>query len=226
MRMLNQLKSKPAILSIWVLLLVLPAIAQKPTNLPSYDSGTPVNFVRTFTATAPTTDGASLPARPLTEVKEATQYFDGLGRPLQTVIKKGSMVTTDVVNVNTDAANAKDLVTPVLYDAFGREQYKFLPFAASTADGLFKTDPFIQQQGFMDNQYGSQGNDKNYGYSQTIFEASPLNRPLAQFAPGASWAGTATQVNEADRHSIKTSYWINTAIDDVKIWTVTDGPIG
>jgi RHS repeat-associated protein len=226
MRTLNQLKSKPAKLSIWMLLLVLPAMAQQPTNLPSYSSNTPVNFVRTFTATAPTTDAAGLPNKPLTEVKEATQYFDGLGRPLQTVVKKGSMVTTDLISVSTDAANAKDLVTPVLYDAFGREQYKFLPFAASTADGLLKTNPFTEQQGFMDNQYGSQGNDKNHGYSQTVFEASPLNRPLAQFAPGANWAGTATQTNEADRHSIKTSYWINTPADDVKIWTVTNGPIG
>jgi RHS repeat-associated protein len=226
MRTLNQLKSKPAILSIWMLLLVLPAMAQQPTNLPSYSSNTPVNFVRTFTATAPTTDAAGLPNKPLTEVKEATQYFDGLGRPLQTVVKKGSMVTTDLISVSTDAANAKDLVTPVLYDAFGREQYKFLPFAASTADGLLKTNPFAEQQGFIANQYGNQGTDGQYGYSQTVFEASPLNRPLAQFAPGANWAGTATQTNEADRHSIKTSYWINTAIDDVKIWTVTNGPIG
>lgn len=226
MRTLNHLKNKLAILSIWMLPLVLPAMAQQPTNLPTYSGSTPVNFVRTFTPTAPTTDAASLPTKPLTEVKEATQYFDGLGRPLQTVIKKGSMVTTDLVNVTTDVANAKDLVTPVLYDAFGREQYKFLPFAASTADGLFKTNPFAEQQGFIANQYGNQGTDGQYGYSQTVFEASPLNRPLAQFAPGVNWAGTATQANEADRHSIKTSYWINTAIDDVKIWTVTDGPIG
>jgi len=222
MRMLNPLKNKPAALSIGMLLLMLPAMAQQPVTPPAYSSSTPVNFVRTFTATAPTTDAASLPTKPLTEVKEATQYFDGLGRPLQTVIKKGSMVTTDVANASTDAVNAKDLVTPVLYDAFGREQYKFLPFASGTADGAFKTDPYAQHTGFMNTQFGNQSNDKSYGYSQTIFEASPLNRPLEQYAPGENWAGTATGV----KHGIKTSYWINTAVDDVKIWVVTDGTIG
>jgi RHS repeat-associated protein len=221
MRMLNQLKNKPAILSIGMLLLVLPAIAQQPTNLPTYGSNTPVNFVRTFTPTAPTTDAASLATKPLTEVKEATAYFDGLGRPLQTVVKQGSMVTTDIANVNTDIANAKDLVTPVLYDAFGREQYKFLPFAASTGDGLFKTNPFVQQSGFIANQYIGQGNDGQYGYSQTVFEASPLNRPLEQYAPGENWAGTVN----TSKHSIKAKYWINTAIDDVRIWDVTNGSL-
>ncbi|WP_300600664.1 DUF6443 domain-containing protein [Niabella sp.] len=152
---------------ICLLLGTLRFYAQQPTNLPTYGTGTPVNFIRTFTATAPTTDAAGLTGKGLNEVKETTQYFDGLGRPLQTVVKKGSLATNgyDI----GDTLGARDLVTPILYDAFGREQYKFGPYKASTNDGLFKTDPFTAQQAFMAGKYGGQG-ESNY-YSQTVFEA-------------------------------------------------------
>ncbi|MGN7787295.1 DUF6443 domain-containing protein [Niabella sp. 22666] len=196
--------------------------AQKPTGLPSYAANAPLNYVRSWEATAPFADTAGFATKPLTEVKEATQYFDGLGRPLQTVIKKGSMVTTDLMNVNTDADNAKDLVTPVLYDGYGREVYKFLPFAATDNDGVFKNNPYTQQNNFMATQYGNQGNDGQYGYSQTVFESSPLNRTLEQYAPGESWAGSIA----TSKHSIKSNYWINTGLDGVRIWNVTNGTIG
>ncbi|WP_176954519.1 DUF6443 domain-containing protein [Niabella drilacis] len=203
--------------------------AQQPTNLPVYNSSTPVNYIRTWTATAPTTDAAGLPLKGLNEVKEATQYFDGLGRPLQTVLKKGALATngSDI----QDTSGAKDLVTPVLYDAFGREQYQFAPFAANSAggntslsDGQFKLNPFAQHQQFMEGRYGSQGED-NY-YSQTVFEASPLSRVMEQFAPGKSWAGSYQGSTEETRHSIKNKYWANTAADAVRIWTVANGTPG
>lgn len=213
----------PAIL---LLLLSINGVAQQPATPPPYVSGTSINYVRTWTATAPTTDANTLIQGSLLKVKEATQYFDGLGRPLQTVIKKGSLVTTTVTSVDADTANAKDLVTPVLYDEFGRESYRFLPFASGGNDGAFKTDPYVQHQSFLNAQYGNQGNDKNYGYSQTLFEASPLSRVLEQFAPGQSWAGSATQPNESDRHSIKTRYWANTTTDAVRVWEVANGVLG
>ncbi|ANH81284.1 hypothetical protein A8C56_10060 [Niabella ginsenosidivorans] len=168
----------------------------------------------------------------LLQSKETTQYFDGLGRPLQTVVKKGSMVTTTTASVGTDTAGARDLVTPVLYDEFGREQYHFSPFAANNADGntslsdgLFKMNPYAQQQQFMTGKYGTSQGEDNF-YSQTLFEASPLNRVLEQFAPGKSWAGSYAATTEATRHSIKSKYWINTARDSVRIWEVTDGTPG
>jgi len=200
----------------------MTAYAQQPISLPTYGAGTPVNFIRTFTATAPSTNASGLQFKGLNEVKEAIQYFDGMGRPLQTVVKKGALVTNGS-NI-LDTAGAKDLVTPVLYDAFGREQYKFTPYRAATADGAFKTDPFTEQQNFMAGKYSSQG-ESNY-YSQTIFEASPLNRVTEQFAPGKNWAGSYAATTEDTRHSIKSKYWINTVQDSVRIWAVMNGPLG
>ena len=183
----------------------------------AYPSGTQVSFIRTWDATAPEQEGNNLMTRPLKDVKQATQYFDGLGRPLQTVIKKGSL--------ETSSGTLADMVSASVYDEFGREQYKYLPSPAnntggnaSITDGAFKLNPFQQQATFMTAQYGTQG--ESYFYSKTNFEASPLNRVQESFAPGNSWAGTSGDPVENNRHSVKAKYWINTATDDVKKWDV------
>src|SRR5690606_33396975 len=69
-------------------------------------------------------------------------------------------------------------------------------------------------------QTGEVNGNKNWAYSQTNFEASPLDRPLEQFAPGVSWVGTESHPSESERKSIKTKYWVNTHDDDVRKWDV------
>jgi RHS repeat-associated protein len=214
-------------------LLLVQGIAQgqTPATLPAnYNSNIKVNYVRSWDATAPEANASSLITRPLKDVKQITSYFDGLGRPLQTVVKKGSLIT---------GGDSADMVSAVVYDEFGREQLKYLPFAAnnagsntSTKDGLFKLNPFPQQVQFYNNQLTGQpgetnvanvgGNQLNWAYGQTSFEASPLNRIQEAFAPGSSWVGTSSFPAEADRRSVKTKYYFNTAADSVKIWAVTD----
>jgi hypothetical protein len=64
-------------------------IAQTPAPPPAaYPNGTQVSFIRTWDAVAPEFDPNNLMTRPIKDVKQATQYFDGLGRPIQTVMKR------------------------------------------------------------------------------------------------------------------------------------------
>uniref|UniRef100_UPI0026151B31 DUF6443 domain-containing protein n=1 Tax=Niabella sp. TaxID=1962976 RepID=UPI0026151B31 len=202
----------------------LNLFAQRPASLPTYDANAPLNYIRTWTTTAPTADENALPSRPLTEVKEVTQYVDGLGRPLQTVQKQGSMITTDIGNAATDAANARDLVAPVLFDGVGREAYKFLPYASSSSTGSFKTNPFTEQQSALSSRYSAQGED--YFYSQTRFEASPLGRAQEVLAPGKSWAGSADPANGVPHRGMKSNYCINTITEGVLIWDVINAAPG
>ncbi|MFN8250252.1 MAG: DUF6443 domain-containing protein [Ferruginibacter sp.] len=189
--------------------------AQAPHTGTDYVNGIPVNFIRTWDATAPETDPNALMGRLLKDVKQATQYFDGLGRPFQTVVKQGSLAT---------GSTATDMVSPVEYDGLGREQYKWLPYASATDNnGAFKLSPFSQQSAFYNDANGVLKNQgESFYYGQTVFESSPMNRVQESFAPGISWAGTAAQAQEINRHSGKVKYWLNTTTDDVKIWTVTD----
>jgi YD repeat-containing protein len=212
----------PIIISA-VMFFAAVATAQ-PNPLPAgYNNTIKVNYVRVWEASAPEDDPAILVTRSLKDVKQSTSYFDGLARLLQTVKKEAALATGN---------SSADLVTPVIYDAFGRETYKYAPFAAngtggnlSVSDGLFKLNPFPQQVGFYNNQLNGQAgetlvgpNQLNWAYSQTVYEASALNRVEAEIAPGSSWVGAGRGV--ASKH------WFNTAIDEVRIWQIDDVPGG
>ena len=225
MNFIKKYLQKQGVVLSGVLLFTTFAAAQ-PVTLPApYTIGVPVNglstinYIRSFDAVAPEQNPTSLMGRWISDVKTTTQYMDGLGRPIQTVAKQASL--------ETSTGNLADVVTPTVYDEFGREQYKYLPTVAnntggntSITDGNFKINPFQQQAAFMTAQYGSQG--ETYFYGKTNFEPSPLSRVQETFAPGNSWVGSANQPQENDRRSNKIKYWINTAIDEVRIWNVAD----
>src|SRR5438552_1414782 len=78
----------------------------------AYSSGIKVSYVRTWDAMIPETNPNNITTSSyVQQFRMATQYFDGLGRPLQTVVKQSSLVT---------GSTANDLVSPAVYDAFGR----------------------------------------------------------------------------------------------------------
>jgi RHS repeat-associated protein len=179
-----------------------------------------INYIRTFDATAPEQNVNVFMGRWVSDVKTATQYIDGLGRPIQTVVKQGSLESSS----NTIA----DIVAPIIYDEFGREPLKYLPFAANNAggntninNGAYKTNALVQQVVFATAQYPGENNF----YSKTNFEPSPLNRPTDTYAPGTSWAGSEANTNPALQRNVQMKYYINTAADDVKIWNVIDNPV-
>jgi RHS repeat-associated protein len=131
---------------------------------------------------------ASLSGLPVDSANRTIQYFDGLGRPLQSVQWQGS-------------PTKRDLVIPIGYDAFGREDRKYLPYSSTAAmsNGSYKASGISDQNSF----YTSPGNGTwnspgvlpipGAAFSQTVFEASPLSRVLEQGAPGAVWQpGTRT----------------------------------
>jgi len=199
------------------------AQAQPPATPGAYGTGTPINYVRTYDALAPFTNAADLldPARTTREVRQTTQYYDGLGRPLQTVIKQGSWVSGQPAG--------KDLVSTHIYDAFGRESLQYLPFASTSSDGQFKYNPFAEQKDFYNGHLQGQPGETNIGsgqqnwaFTKTNFEASPLNRVLSTYAPGVSWVGSEQNTQASERRGMQRSYQINTAADGVRIWTVTE----
>lgn len=185
---------------------------------------TPINFVRTWEAISPQTDPTTMGSKTGREVRQTTQYLDGLGRPIQTVVKQGSL------NTAAGHTQAYDLVSPVEYDAFGRQEKQYLPFAAhsnisgsaSPTDGSYKSNALLQQNWFYSNSNAlspikDQGDTKYYG--QTVFEASPLNRVDKQMAPGESWVGAG--------RGVTSHRYFNTIADTVRIWNVTDnGTLG
>ncbi|MBL0335911.1 MAG: hypothetical protein IPP73_11605 [Chitinophagaceae bacterium] len=147
---------------------------------PAYNSSVKINFIRSWDAKAPISNVDTILTRTNKDVMQSTQYFDGLGRPVQTVLKRGALVTGDT---------AKDMVAPVTYDESGRNHTNFfllLPNTtggnSSVSDGLIKLNPFQQDSAFNKGIYS----DETYYYSKTVFESS-LNGNRENYAPGNNW---------------------------------------
>ena len=140
---------------------------------------------------------------------EALQYFDGLGRPMQSVVTQAS-------------PNKQDIVQPVVYDAYGREAKKYLPIVAGT-DGWYKpNDGIIDAQtgdytgiaaNFYDNPATKIADDQNKPFAETVFEASPLNRILKQGSPGQTWQPDLTDPMSISDKTVKKRYETNGATD-------------
>ena len=178
----------------------------------AYNSSIKVNYVRIWTPVKPYTSDADVTSssRNIQEVQQTTDYFDGLGRPLQTVVKQGSYYVW--------STPSRDMVTPHLYDSFGREAIQYQTFPSTSRDGYFKLDPFQQDSAFHKGKFS----DESYIYNKTKFESSPLSRVIEIYGPGNSWVGTASETSEADRRGIKTKHLFNKAVDSVKIWNVSN----
>ncbi|AMJ64047.1 DUF6443 domain-containing protein [Hymenobacter sp. PAMC 26628] len=125
------------------------------------------------------------PAWTVDQAAATTTYLDGLGRPVQTVQWQAS-------------PQKHDLVQAVAYDALGRQPRQYLPYAfADTSHqvGAYRPNALREQFDFYTPQQPQGPGLLTEGvartgqaYGETQFEASPLNRVLAQGAPGAPWA--------------------------------------
>jgi RHS repeat-associated protein len=195
-----------------------PSIAySKPVLVNVQSTAFLYNFIKTRVITKPgvTTEAAADLLTAPEEVKQSTNYFDGLGRPLQSVTKQAAL-ETDPLNPKS-AAGAVDLVSTFVYDEFGRQTLNYLPFASTATDatkndGNYKLNPFPQLNSFNTTLFGSQGESMFFG--QSIPENSPLGRALKVLSPGNNWVGSG--------RGITSSYWSNTPTDDVRKWTVNN----
>jgi len=150
-----------------------------------------VGGMRTVGSTPNSGDFAN---RSTCELMQTVQYFDGLGRPLQTVQVQGS-------------PSNKDVVQPFAYDQFGREAQKYLPYVtASSNDGSYKTGALSGAQSQFYTAPPAGVVTTNSPFSITNFEPSPLNRVMEQGAPGTDWQPVA---NNMTGHTQKIAYTTN-----------------
>lgn len=135
--------------------------------------------------------------------QQTVSYFDGLGRPIQTI---QTQITVD----------QKDIIAPVEYDGFGREVKKFLPYAdiSNGAAGSLRTAAYANQAAFYNTSSAVPDVAKdNRPFEQSFLEFSPLSRMLENGAAGASW-------QPGGGHTTKGLLLINTATDSVRKWTI------
>jgi RHS repeat-associated protein len=150
------------------------------------------------------------------KVAQTIQYFDGLGRPVQTVSTQASPATQG-------SLAGKDLVQAMAYDAFGREEFKYLPYQSGEGNGFFKVNALgagdygsSPQHNFYNDPTDKVADDAS-PFAKMIYENSPLGRVVKQGAPGAAWQPNNNQTDFSD-HTVKKQYLLNSA-NEVLLWT-------
>gem|GEM_PF-3297929 len=126
---------------------------------------------------------------PVEQANVHTTYFDGIGRPMQTI---GTQLSPSKL----------DVVQPVVYDGIGREAKKYLSIAVDNT-GYYKPNEQIIDPttgnyiGIAQPFYSTGGTvaSDTRPYAETVFEPSPLNRPSQQFGPGQDWKDNNKSVN-------------------------------
>jgi len=183
-----------------------------PADTASWHSAgvTDMNYVRVWAPRVALTDASQVGRARVDSVSMSTQYLDGLGRPVQTVLKQASPAK-------------RDMVQSQAYDGLGREPRAYLPYPDSVGgrggyrpQGLRQQDAFYRPSPLLGPPTAT---DPTFGvartgaaYAETLFEASPLNRVTAQGAPGEAWQVSAGHIVERQERP-------NTAADSV-LWFV------
>ncbi|MBO9693373.1 DUF6443 domain-containing protein [Chryseobacterium sp.] len=131
---------------------------------------------------------------------ETITYFDGLGRPKQIISVKST-------------PTGKDLVTPITYDAFGRQAKDILPVPANTLNSAIHTG--IVNESTANSYYGASN-----AYTEKEIENSPLDRVLQLAQPGDPW-------KMSSGHTQKYKYETNLGTEVRKFIThTTTGTVG
>nr|WP_319572375.1 DUF6443 domain-containing protein [uncultured Draconibacterium sp.] len=145
------------------------------------------NYITTYVPLNKYSDESAIPSLGAAQCKKTVSYYDGLGRPDQTNVYKGS------------GDGSKDIITSIGYDGFGREAKQYLPFASAESGGYHDspTNPSNWNA-----YYGAI--DDDFAYSQTVYEPSPLNRVKKQAMPGYNW-------RKGSNHEQKFEYGTNSA---------------
>ena len=92
-------------------------------------------------------------------------YYDGLGRPFQTV-QKGI------------TPSHQNMVSLQEYDEAGRKDKSWLP--------VISISDYVSPANVISSAPGNYNNDSR-PYHQSIYESSPLNRIIQQYGPGVDW---------------------------------------
>lgn len=111
-------------------------------------------------------------------------YYDGIGRPLQTV----EAATANGSQAGTAIATLQE------YDNTGRQSNQWLPIPINGT--------YLEPMQFKTRATGSSGHSDPNPYTRPIYETSPLNRIARQYGAGSDW--------HTNEKSVKTEYLTNT----------------
>jgi len=147
------------------------------------------NYIHTTVMREPTSNKNNLSSK---KRIETIKYFDGLGRPVQSIAIGAS-------------PNKKDIVTALAYDNYGRQNITYLPYVSSnSSNGAYVTNATTECTSFYSNAITGHESASN-PYNEILFESSPLNREEGAKGPGA-WKSKPTNI-EYSTNATNLAHW-------------------
>jgi RHS repeat-associated protein len=162
-----------------------------------YSQSIDQNFISRNVLQVPITDTSLIKNMPSNENFQTIEYYDGLGRKIQTIKKQYS-------------PTGYDFIQPEEYDNFGRQPVDYLPYSSANNDGSYKSNYKSAQRTFY-SQPPSGVVSTTCPTGQSIFDCSPLNQIIEQ-----GFAGEAWQI--VDHNTLRTHNTGNIVQDSVRIW--------
>ncbi|TGE23527.1 DUF6443 domain-containing protein [Hymenobacter metallicola] len=199
-----------------------PSVDSLLIDIPKPDAAEAGNYVRTYTARAAYTDAALFTQAVVDSVQVKTEYFDGLGRPVQTVLRQ-------------ESPTRRDIVQPIAYDELGRQDKEYLPYTVANGTGTvdgYRQNALREQYAFYRGAVTSPTDPADHvtpptdmvdatrllpktgvPYAAKAFEPSLMGRVLAQASAGENW-----MLGTSSNHAV--TFWErpNTARDTVYRW--------
>lgn len=181
-----------------VAVLIVSTVSQAQT--------TSENYVKTTLYKVESKIGQSIP---IDDRIENIQYFDGLGRPKQTISAR----------VGGNKENSSQFIE---YDALGRSPRQYL---SAPSTGVVPESSYLDIESFddlkadvfsyYDSNYASDFRDGILNpYNETRYGNSPLSKVYEQGSPGSSWA--VDNSSDSD-HTVKYEYGANKESNDTMI---------
>jgi len=180
----------------------VPGSATQPTiTYPAdYPSGVKLNNIKCYIPFAPvSTVYDAQHSLPWGQVVVSSLYADGLGRPVQRVMKNSAPNGRDAVDIN-------------IYDSSGKQVIKLLGYPSLSMDGNFKRDAFSSQASYYSSFPNTlaQG-DGTFPYSKTLYDYETAQRTVTEYIPGSTNVGQG-------RGSTRSSF-LNTDPEKIRKWT-------
>ena len=165
-----------------------------------YAQSTDKNYIQKQILLTEENDEAQLDLMGPMDITRSIDYFDGLGRPIQTIQREFS-------------PNLEDFIQPIVYDEYGRQQRTYLPYAGGGGAGFYRGEFENELYDFYEKSLRVAHTD--YPFAEKEFDNSPLNRVLKQGSAGYSW--------QLDKYPVEAIYRSNTTSDNVKILVKDNG---
>lgn len=146
---------------------------------------------------------------------QSTEYFDGIGRVIQTVVKQVSIAdpALDPNNLNS----YQDYVNITSFDNLGRQAKNYLGYSSSQSIGFFKINAAQEQREFINNYYNEPANS-DFTFATNTFDNSPQNRIINTKLPGSLWNTNPIYMGISSDYQV-----YDASLEQVLIWQIGYG---